>query len=142
LIGACTIINEQLAIQAIEAGSQFLVTPNVNEAVIKRAHQHDVPVLMGALSPTEIAQAVSYGADIVKLFPAEPMGLAYFKALKGPFNNVPMFAGGGISQLNANQWLSSGIQGIGVGSELVKEITNEVDMRVHTKFVRAFLASL
>jgi 2-dehydro-3-deoxyphosphogluconate aldolase/(4S)-4-hydroxy-2-oxoglutarate aldolase len=142
LIGAGTIVNEQLAKQAIDAGSQFLVTPNVNEAVVELAHKYNIPVLMGALTPTEVSQAVSYGADIVKLFPAVPMGLDYFSALRGPFSQIPMFAVGGINQGNAAHWLSSGIQGIGVGGELAKEITSDAEMHTHMKFVQAFIASL
>jgi 2-dehydro-3-deoxyphosphogluconate aldolase/(4S)-4-hydroxy-2-oxoglutarate aldolase len=142
LVGAGTILNRELAKQAIAAGAQFLVTPNVNADVVEIAHDNNIPVLMGATTPTEIANAIAYGADIVKLFPANALSIDYYQALKGPFANTPMFAVGGISSNNASAWLSSGIQGVGVGSELAKEITSENAMTEHIRFIKQFMNSV
>lgn len=120
LIGAGTVINASLAEKAIGSGAQFLVTPNTNKKVIDVAIKPNIPVLMGALTPTEISNAMDYGADIIKLFPAGSLGMPYFKALKGPFKEIPFFAVGGIDIETMNEWFKAGISGVGIGGSLVK----------------------
>jgi 2-dehydro-3-deoxyphosphogluconate aldolase / (4S)-4-hydroxy-2-oxoglutarate aldolase len=118
IIGAGTITNARLAQKAISCNAQFLVTPNTNVDIISIAHQSNIPVLMGAMTPSEIAEAVEHGADFIKIFPAGALGLDYFKALLGPFNNVKFFAVGDISLSNALGWFKAGVVGIGIGSSL------------------------
>ena len=118
IIGAGTITNAGLAQKAISCNAQFLVTPNTNVDIISIAHQSNIPVLMGAMTPSEIAEAVEHGADFIKIFPAGALGLDYFKALLGPFNNVKFFAVGDISLNNALGWFKAGVVGIGIGSSL------------------------
>ena len=120
LIGAGTVINASLAEKAIGSGAQFLVTPNTNKKVIDVALKPDIPVLMGALTPTEVSNAIDYGADIIKLFPAGSLGMSYFTALKGPFKETAFFAVGGIDIENMNAWFKAGISGVGIGGSLVK----------------------
>lgn len=120
LIGAGTITNASIARDAIMAGAQFIVTPNTNKSIVKMAHHYNIPVLMGALSPTEIGKAAKYGADIIKLFPAGSMGIGYFNAVKGPFDDLLFFPVGGITLNNIQDWLEAGAAGVGVGSVLVK----------------------
>lgn len=118
IIGAGTITNAGLAQKAISCNAQFLVTPNTNVDIIYIAHQSNIPVLMGAMTPSEIAEAVEHGADFIKIFPAGALGLDYFKALLGPFNNVKFIAVGDISLNNALGWFKAGVVGIGIGSSL------------------------
>lgn len=118
IIGAGTITNARLAQKAISCNAQFLVTPNTNVDIIYIAHQSNIPVLMGAMTPSEIAEAVEHGADFIKIFPAGALGLDYFKALLGPFNNVKFIAVGDISLNNALGWFKAGVVGIGIGSSL------------------------
>lgn len=123
LVGAGTVTNVEIAQQAINAGAQFLVTPNISEAVVKLAHQNDIPVVMGAFTPSEVVLAQQYGADIIKLFPAGDLGLSYFKSLaKGPFLDTQFFPVGGISSDNAAEWIKAGAAGVGVGGSLIKPI--------------------
>ncbi|WP_136468313.1 bifunctional 4-hydroxy-2-oxoglutarate aldolase/2-dehydro-3-deoxy-phosphogluconate aldolase [Flagellimonas onchidii] len=124
VIGAGTIYTVEFAQRAISAGAQFLVTPNTNKAVVEEAIKEGIPVIMGAFTPTEVANAVSYGADIIKLFPAGQLGISYYKSLKGPFSNTSFFAVGGIGEANIKKWLEAGIDGIGIGSTLVKQEMN------------------
>ena len=118
IIGAGTITNARLAQKAISCNAQFLVTPNTNVDIISIAHQSNIPVLMGAMTPSEIAEAVEHGADFIKIFPAGALGLDYFKALLGPLNNVKFIAVGDISLNNALGWFKAGVVGIGIGSSL------------------------
>ncbi|WP_422350595.1 bifunctional 4-hydroxy-2-oxoglutarate aldolase/2-dehydro-3-deoxy-phosphogluconate aldolase [Flagellimonas sp.] len=124
LIGAGTITNTELALKAIKTGAQFLVTPNTNKEVMDEATKANIPVVMGALTPTEIANAVAYGADIIKLFPSDQLGVSYFKSLKGPFSDTKFFAVGGIGMDNLEHWFKAGIDGVGVASTLVKKEIN------------------
>lgn len=128
LIGAGTILNVSMAQDAIDAGAQFLVSPNVNTAVIAAAHKADIPILTGALTPTEIATAIEYKADIIKLFPAGTLGIPYLKLLMGPFNKVKFFAVGGINEINAAEWFNAGASGIGIGGALTTGSLSEIKL--------------
>ena len=120
LIGAGTVINAELAKEAITAGAQFLVTPNTVKDVVRLGRDDGIPVVMGAMTPTEVAMAVDFGADMIKLFPAGQLGIPYFKSLKGPFDSVSFIAVGGIDMENAREWFKAGVTGLGIGSSLVK----------------------
>ncbi len=120
LIGAGTVTNAAIAEEAIKAGAQFLVTPNTNIAVIRLAHKQEIPVLMGAFTPTEVCLAVENGADIVKLFPATSLGIDYFKAIREPLNKVNFFVVGGIGLNNVQEWMDAGACGVGLGGVLTK----------------------
>ncbi|WP_200979226.1 bifunctional 4-hydroxy-2-oxoglutarate aldolase/2-dehydro-3-deoxy-phosphogluconate aldolase [Echinicola sp. 20G] len=120
LIGAGTIINGELARQSVAAGAQFLVSPNTNAEVIAVAHVNDIPVVMGALTPTEIGEALDRGADVIKLFPAGNFGPGYLKAIKAPFDQAPVFAVGGIHLDNLEEWMDAGADGLGLGSVLTQ----------------------
>lgn len=129
LIGAGTITGTGLVDEAVAAGAQFIVTPNTKAAVVARAHEHDIPVLMGAMTPTEVVTAEEAGADVVKLFPSGNLGPAYLKSLaKGPFLNTPFFAVGGVDEKNIANWIAAGAAGVGVGGSLVT-VVNSVEER-------------
>lgn len=127
IIGAGTITIPELAQKAAKAGAQFIVTPNVSKEVVETSHQHGLPVLMGAMTPTEIANASNYGADMIKLFPADKPGLGveYYKTICGPFDNLHILAVGGIRMNNIEEWFEAGISGVGVGGKLTKLTGND-----------------
>jgi len=119
LVGAGTITTVELAQKAISSGAQFLVTPNTNKTVVKEAVKAKIPIIMGAFTPTEVTNAISFGADIIKLFPAGQLGVSYFKSLKAPFSNSRFFAVGGINTENIKNWFDVGVDGLGIGGSLV-----------------------
>ncbi|WP_104642494.1 bifunctional 4-hydroxy-2-oxoglutarate aldolase/2-dehydro-3-deoxy-phosphogluconate aldolase [Pseudoalteromonas carrageenovora] len=142
LIGAGTIINTTLAQQAIDAGAQFIVTPNTNKAVVKLAHQHGLPVLVGALTPTDVAKAIEYNADIIKVFPAGSMGIDYFKALTGPFSEAQLMPVGGVDLDNLTQWFEAGACGAAVSSDFCKVVNNEQERSTLTRLVKSYISKL
>ncbi len=142
IIGAGTVTNGEIAKKAIASGAQFLVTPNTKVEVIQIAHEHNVPVLMGAMTPTEIVNAVEAGADIIKLFPAGPLGLDYFKTIKGPFKSVNFFAVGGVNTSNAQEWINAGALGVGVGGSLASPIKTKADFEETVKRANQFIKLL
>jgi 2-dehydro-3-deoxyphosphogluconate aldolase / (4S)-4-hydroxy-2-oxoglutarate aldolase len=120
LLGAGTVTDRTMALRALEAGAQFLVTPCVVADVIAAAHEHDVPVLPGAMTPTEIFSAWTQGGDIVKVFPASHVGGAsYIKALKAPFPQIDLCPTGGVNLDTIAAFLDAGAAAVGVGGELV-----------------------
>ena len=118
-VGAGTVTDVALADRALDAGAQFLVSPNTDKGLAGRAQASNVPIMMGALTPTEVGSAIAFGADLIKLYPAGSFGTAYYKALKGPFDRAPFIAVGGIGSHNIEDWLSTGIAAVALGSSLV-----------------------
>lgn len=139
IIGVGTAINTTIAEQAISAGAQFLVTPNTNIDVIALGHKHNIPVLMGAMTPSEVCIAHENGADVVKLFPAGAMGLTYFKALRAPLNHIEYFAVGSISPNSVQEWFNAGASGIGYGCIVCNAETGAIDFKASKELSVDFL---
>lgn len=118
-IGVGTVRNTGEAGMAIQHGAQFLVTPILDPEIIEISHKNDIPVCMGAFTPTEIYNAYRYGADMIKLFPAESLGIPYMKAVLAPMPPMQMVPTGGINLQNAQDWFKAGATALGVGSSLV-----------------------
>jgi 2-dehydro-3-deoxyphosphogluconate aldolase/(4S)-4-hydroxy-2-oxoglutarate aldolase len=119
IIGAGTVLNASKATEAIQAGAQFLISPNVDQGMIETGLAHQVTPMPGAMTPTEIVQAMNYGAPIVKLFPCSSLGPSYLKELKGPLNELNILAVGGITKENAPSYLQAGASSVGIGGNLV-----------------------
>jgi 2-dehydro-3-deoxyphosphogluconate aldolase / (4S)-4-hydroxy-2-oxoglutarate aldolase len=120
LIGAGTVIEGVTAERAIDAGAQFIVSPGMVGDVIDAAQRHDVAVLPGALTPTEIIQAVRMGVDLIKIFPAQSVGgPSYIRALRGPFPNIAFVPTGGVTLDNVADFIRAGSAAVGVGGEMI-----------------------
>ncbi|HWM05092.1 MAG TPA: bifunctional 4-hydroxy-2-oxoglutarate aldolase/2-dehydro-3-deoxy-phosphogluconate aldolase [Actinophytocola sp.] len=119
LLGAGTVLTSQQARDAIAAGARFLLTPGLRPEVAEEARRHQVPVVQGAMTPTEVARAVDLGAVAVKVFPAARLGPAYFGDLHGPYPDVPLVATGGITTENAASFLAAGALAVTAGSGVV-----------------------
>jgi 2-dehydro-3-deoxyphosphogluconate aldolase/(4S)-4-hydroxy-2-oxoglutarate aldolase len=119
LIGLGTVLDASTARAGIAAGARFIVTPAVRPAVIAACRDAGVPVLAGALTPTEICDAVDAGADVIKIFPAEFFGPAYIKSLKGPFPQVDFLPTGGVTPETVGEFLKAGAFATAAGSSLV-----------------------
>jgi 2-dehydro-3-deoxyphosphogluconate aldolase / (4S)-4-hydroxy-2-oxoglutarate aldolase len=120
LLGAGTILDAETARAALLAGAEYLVSPTLNLDVIRLCRRYDKVVMPGAFTPTEILTAWEAGADIVKVFPAEVVGPAYFKALRGPLPQVRLMPTGGVDLTTAAAFLKAGACCLGVGSQLVE----------------------
>ena len=120
LLGAGTILDPETARAALLAGAEYLVAPTVNLDVIRLCQRYDKLVMPGAFTPTEILAAWEAGADIVKVFPAEVVGPAFFKAVRGPLPQIRMMPTGGVDLTTAAEFLKAGACCLGVGSQLVE----------------------
>jgi 2-dehydro-3-deoxyphosphogluconate aldolase / (4S)-4-hydroxy-2-oxoglutarate aldolase len=119
LVGAGTVTDARTAEAAVAAGARFLVTPGLSEAAAAVAREAGVPILLGALSPTEIMRAVDLGAAAVKVFPASLVGPGYLRDLRGPFPEVPFVPSGGLDAGNAGEWIAAGALAATAGSSVV-----------------------
>ncbi|HEV3436269.1 MAG TPA: bifunctional 4-hydroxy-2-oxoglutarate aldolase/2-dehydro-3-deoxy-phosphogluconate aldolase [Gemmata sp.] len=119
LLGAGTVLDPETARAALLAGAEFLVAPNLNLDVIKLCRRYDKLVMPGAFTPTEVVTAWEAGADIVKVFPADVVGPAFFKALRGPLPQVKLMPTGGVDLTTAAEFLKAGAVCLGVGGQLV-----------------------
>ena len=105
-IGAGTVINEEQAIRAIDAGAKFIVSPGFSEKVALYVYKHNIPYYPGCVTPTEIMQALELGITTVKFFPANVYGgLKALKALSGPFPQVKFIPTGGVDLTNLKDFL-------------------------------------
>lgn len=106
IVGAGTVINRDQAQAACEAGAQFLVSPGMVEEVVIWAQENQIPILAGAVTPTEMIRAISMGLNILKFFPAEAVGgLPALKAMSDPFPQLSFIPTGGIRLENLTAYL-------------------------------------
>ena len=117
-VGAGTVCSLSDLDKAIDYGAQFIVTPIINEEVIKRCVNMNIPIFPGALTPSEIYKAWTLGASIVKIYPAGNFGASYIKDVKAPLDKVRMMPTGGINLNNMQSFLEVGVDGFGIGSPL------------------------
>jgi 2-dehydro-3-deoxyphosphogluconate aldolase/(4S)-4-hydroxy-2-oxoglutarate aldolase len=120
LVGAGTVLDGETARACILAGARFVVSPSLNLETIEVCRRYGVAVMPGALTPTEVVQAWSAGADFVKVFPAGAVGGAsYIKALKAPLPQIELVPTGGVSLKTAADFIKAGASALGVGADLV-----------------------
>lgn len=117
VIGAGTLLDLNQTQAAIAAGAQFLFTPHVDPTLIQIATQKGVPIIPGALSPTEIVTAWQAGASSVKVFPVQAVGgVHYIQSLQGPLGQIPLIPTGGVTLENAKEFIVAGAVGVGLAS--------------------------
>jgi len=120
LLGAGTVLDAETARNCLLAGAQFIVSPALDLRTIELCRRYSVPIMPGALTPTEILTAWQAGADVVKVFPCSALGGAkYLKALQGPLPQIQLIPTGGVSLSTAEEFLAAGAFALGVGGDLV-----------------------
>ncbi len=117
-IGAGTVRTLEQAEQAVASGARFLVSPVLNEEVASYCRSQSLPYIPGALTPSEIEKAWQAGAIMVKVFPASQWGPQYFREIKGPFEDIPLMAVGGVTSDNIPAYFSSGASAVAVGGSV------------------------
>jgi len=120
VVGAGTVLDGETARTCILAGARFVVSPSLNLETIEVCRRYGIAVMPGALTPTEVVQAWSAGADFVKVFPAGAVGGAsYIKSLKAPLPQIELVPTGGVSLKTAADFIKAGASALGVGADLV-----------------------
>jgi len=126
LVGVGSVLNDEMAKDAISAGAKYVVSPVFKTSIIELSHKYDIPAMPGCFTPTEIYKAHESGADIIKVFPADVTGMKFFKAVKAPIPFLKLMPTGGVNLTNANEWIKAGACAVGIGSALLdkKAIAN------------------
>ena len=145
-IGMGTILSTDDLKKAEEAGAEFILTPSVNEEVLKYSRERNIDIIPGVFSPSEVALALRYGFNYLKLFPAIDLPDSYIKNLKGPFDNVEFMAVGGVEKDNITDFFRAGFVSVGMGSSLIKKTYLESQdwesMEKHVKEIKNIVESM
>lgn len=120
VIGAGTVLDATTARLAILAGADFVVSPSFDAEVAKVCNLYQIPYLPGCMTITEINTALTYGVDIIKVFPGDIVGPRFIKDVKGPLPHVNLMPTGGVSLENMQEWFDNGVLAVGIGSNLTK----------------------
>jgi len=118
-VGAGTVRSGAMAGRAADAGAQFLVSPGFQREVLEAAAERGLPMIAGAMTPTEIVQAHAQGSAMVKVFPAGPLGPDYIRLILSPLKDIPLVPTGGITDANAAGFIAAGAAAVGIGSNLL-----------------------
>jgi 2-dehydro-3-deoxyphosphogluconate aldolase/(4S)-4-hydroxy-2-oxoglutarate aldolase len=116
--GVGTVVEREQAEAAIEAGARFVVSPAVRPQIVDVCHAAGVPVILGAMTPTEVLAVADAGADAVKVFPASVGGTGFVKALRSVFPQLLLMPSGGVTISNAVSFLDAGASAVFAGSDL------------------------
>lgn len=118
VIGAGTCLDPTSARLAILAGAQFVVCPHFDKEIVKLCNSYQIPVIPGATTVKDMLDCLRYGANIIKLFPADTFGYKSIKAFKAPLPQIEIMPTGGVSASNINDWLDNGAYAVGTGGSL------------------------
>lgn len=142
-VGAGTVTCTELVELTHKYGGQFIISPDVNEDVIRRTRELGMVSMPGALTPTEVMVAHRAGANFVKLFPAGNLGTGYVKAVKAPISHVDLLVVGGIDEKNVASFLAVGAAGAGIGGNLVNKAWVEAgEYEKITEVAKALVAAV
>jgi 2-dehydro-3-deoxyphosphogluconate aldolase / (4S)-4-hydroxy-2-oxoglutarate aldolase len=120
IAGAGTVFDLETARRCLDSGAQFLTSTGLDLDIVAFAVKHDIVVLPGALTPTEVMAAWKARPDFVKIFPCSQVGgPSYIRALKGPFPHIPFIAAGGVNQQTVADFILAGAVAVGIGGELI-----------------------
>lgn len=119
LLGVGSVTTAAVAIEAIEAGAKFVVSPIYKPEIVSSVIQKDKVVIPAGFTPTEIQTAYEQGADFVKIFPADNLGMSFIKSIKAPLPHLNLIPTGGVTLDNAIEWIRHGASAVGIGSALV-----------------------
>lgn len=141
IVGAGTVLDIKAARICLDAGASFLTSTGLDGELVEFAHQHDVSIIPGALTPTEVMMAKKMGAAFIKLFPCASVGgPSYIRALRGPFPDTRLIASGGVTQQTAADYIRAGADVLGIGRELVpaESLVTRNSGRIH-ELARRFI---
>ena len=143
LVGVGSVTDPETATAAVAAGARYVVSPVFLADVVAAAHEAGAAAMPGCLTPTEVLTAHRAGADVVKVFPADVVGQAFFKGVLAPLPYLKLMPTGGVTLDNAGEWLRAGAVAVGVGSALVdKTAVGTGDWATITANARRLRASI
>ncbi|MEQ9454685.1 MAG: bifunctional 4-hydroxy-2-oxoglutarate aldolase/2-dehydro-3-deoxy-phosphogluconate aldolase [Phycisphaeraceae bacterium] len=117
-LGVGSVLDGDTASAAAEAGARYVVSPIFDPAIVEAAHASGAAAMPGCFTPTEIHCAMQAGADVAKVFPADSLGMPFFKAVLAPMPHLRLMPTGGVTLDNAGDWIKAGAVAVGAGGSL------------------------
>lgn len=144
VVGAGTVLSISDARKAIQAGAEYIVSPNLDEKIVKFTKKEGALSIPGACTPTEICRAYKAGGDIIKLFPfVEIGGLDFLKVIRGPLPFIKYMLSGGVTLDNISRYLAAKASCILVGSAIIKrELVMAEDWASITELSKRFIQKI
>ncbi|MEW9515357.1 bifunctional 4-hydroxy-2-oxoglutarate aldolase/2-dehydro-3-deoxy-phosphogluconate aldolase [Streptomyces tubercidicus] len=136
VIGAGTVLDAVSARMAVDAGARFLVSPSLDEEVIRTGHRYGIPVFPGVSTPTEMVRGLELGADALKLFPAAAHDPSWLPEVLAPLPQVPLLPTGGVTVDSAPEWIAAGAVAVGMGAALSEGDRDTVAKRAADLLIR------
>jgi len=141
-IGAGTVLDIGQAKEAVAAGAEYIISPNLDEEIVYYGAENGIEVWPGTMTPTEIVRAYKAGASAVKVFPFASLGAGYLKEIRAPLNHIPMIATGGVNLDNIASVFDAGAVAVGLGGNLVdKQLIREGRFDELTQRAKAFVSA-
>lgn len=122
VVGAGTVTTLERFSRAVACGAQFIVSPAFDPQIVDMSRDAGLPVIPGALTPTEVLAAWRGGATVVKLFPVGPLGPGYVRTLLEPMSEVTVMCNGLVTVEEAPEFLRAGAVGVGMGATLFGDL--------------------
>ncbi|MAY75288.1 MAG: 2-dehydro-3-deoxyphosphogluconate aldolase [Phycisphaerae bacterium] len=142
-LGVGSVTDPDTASAAVDAGATFVVSPVFRPEVVKATHSSGAVAVAGAFTPTEALAAHESGAEFVKVFPADVLGMAFIKGVLAPMPQLRLVPTGGVTPENAGEWIRAGCVAVGVGSALLdKKAIAAGEYGVLTEKARVMRASI
>ena len=141
MIGAGTVMDAESARAAILSGAQFIISPNLDEGLIRMCNRYGIPCIPGIGTVTEAVKALELGIDVVKAFPGSLLGPDFVKAIHGPVPQIEVVPTGGVSKDNIRDWFAAGAFGVALGSALCYPKSGD-DLKNITKETRNIVSAV
>lgn len=142
-VGAGTVLNINQLHAAFDAGAEYIVSPNANPEIIKETKRLGLVSIPGAMTPTEICYAYEYGADIVKLFPADDLGYHYIRNILMPLSHIPICATGGVNPDTIPKFFECGVKCVGAGISIMKpELIKEKNFKEISRLAKLHIEAV
>lgn len=142
VVGAGTVLNVEMAQQVLLAGSEFVVCPHLDEEIIKLCNLYQVTAIPGTTILKDMVEALKLGCSIIKLFPANLVGVEAIKSFKGPLPQVELMPTGGVNLETITDWLNGGAVCVGIGSDMSKEALKTNDFTHVTKYAQQLVQKI
>ena len=137
IVGAGTVLDSETARIAILAGAEYIVSPGFDEETAKLCNTYQIPYMPGCMTITEMTKAMSYGSDIIKLFPGSAFGPSFVKGVKAPLPQINIMPTGGVSLENIDEWFKNGVVAVGAGGKLASGTSESI-----TETAKAFVKKI
>ncbi|MGL4453206.1 MAG: bifunctional 4-hydroxy-2-oxoglutarate aldolase/2-dehydro-3-deoxy-phosphogluconate aldolase [Sarcina sp.] len=133
--GAGSVLNTQMAIDAIAAGAEYIVSPGYISGVNEICKKEEIAYAPGCMTITEMLNAKEEGVELIKMFPGNLFGPSFVKAVKAPIPDINIMPTGGVDIDNVQEWFKSGVTCVGVGSSLLESQDYDTIKKLASRFV-------